>query len=255
MKVLFRILMTAALICVNTSLSAADQDLVHYDLGGGLAPYFWKEPEQKAYQGIIPDMMAGLEGIKLTFKPLPRKRLDQALEKGEINFALTHPDYTSADTSLIFVTSYLTQTKILYQLRTRQTNIQNLSEIRNATICTRLGYRNPKIDAILDTQNISYATAPNKLSMLKMLLKSRCDFLVGSSDIIDYEIAKNQMFAIEKTGIVVDQKPFYFAVNKEQPDLAEKIEKHIHQLKENGKLAEILERYNIHKLKEEEVDI
>lgn len=234
----------ALLISYCTATQAEEQVLVHYDLGGGLAPYFWSEANESGYQGIVPDMLADLEGITLTFKSIPRKRLDNALKSTEINFALTHPDYTTADDELIFIPSHLEQTKILYQSKTNVEQVLSLDAVQNAKICTRLGYKNPKLDAILEAQNLEYARAPNNRSMLKMLIKNRCDFLVGSTHVIDYEIAKNALSGIEKTAVTLSTKPFYFAISKHLSVSATRIKEHADTLKNSGKLEQILKHYN-----------
>lgn len=242
-NMLRHLILIALLGGTASTLPAKELVLVHYELGGGLAPYFLADEQKQKYIGIIPDMLSGLEGIKLTFKPVPRKRLDEALKSATINFALTHPDYTTADDALIFIPSHLEQTKMLYRSTTNSMQASDLNDINNAKICSRLGYKNPQLDEILEKQNLEYALASNNRSLLTMLVKNRCDFLVGSTDVIDHEISKNHLSDIEKTSITLSTKPFYFAISKHLRDSAERIKTHIDTLKQSGALQAILDNY------------
>ena len=159
-----------AVIAQITTTHASEVTLVHYDLKDGLAPYFWKN-NNGDHIGIIPDIVARMKPYKLRFTEIPRKRLDDALLSGQIDFALMHPDYTEIDDKLNFIPTCFSQTKVLYQRLTDTTTPKHLSEVQNTTICARLGYKNPVIELVSEEQNIRIVQSPDNETMMRMLNK------------------------------------------------------------------------------------
>jgi len=232
------------LLTAPLSLTANEKSLVHYELGEGLAPYYWQDDNQQ-YQGIIPDIIAALDGYTLEFSIIARKRLDEALKSGAINFALFHPDYTDADAYLTFVPAHFDQVKLLYERKEPAGQAIALSELRNVKVCARRGYRHPSLDAIAQAQGIERIDGPDNQSLIDMLQRGRCDYLAGSEHVFDYLVNSQNDRNIVKTNIVLAKKPYYFALQKDQIETTKAITSHMDQLLASGQLETIINRHTV----------
>lgn len=73
--------------------------------------------------------------------------------------------------------------------------------------------------------------------------KNHCDYLVGSTHVIDLTLMKTHEKGIAKTKVRLAEKPFFFALPQNKVDTIKEVKMHLEELKRTGELDRIVANY------------
>ena len=241
-KLLLRFLIVV-LVFPLQAFSQNDQSLAFYIWAENLAPIISKDTKSGDFSGIVVDIfdsMSDYHSGAIDYEVHNRVRGEQQLYTGKFQATILSPQWVAEPKKLLFSESIYEHVEHLYALKPIANEpIRTL--IKDRTICTRRGYRYPRLDILFDQNYAKRMDSNTEEAMLRMLLLQRCDFVLSNEFVAEWLIDK---FAwkntIYKSPVVVDSVGFKLAFHPDKSELLDRVNQHIVQLKKTGQLEKII---------------
>lgn len=246
----------AFLVCILISLPASTQTnktLLFVVSHPGSAPYLYLNKELNQYQGVIPDVLHQLiatDKINVRYISNSRKRSEEYIYQGQADLMmlskswLSHPERIIASEALHEHRSYL------YKITPFTDDFSLDDQTKRDPICTRQGFIYPNLYQAFKTNRLFKVDSSNHLSMMSMLFKERCTFVIMN---------EYNALTIMNSGAFRDKKlyrskrpistvPLNIILRPSLVTTKKVLDKHINFLKKSGEMSRIIERHtlNIH---------
>ena len=198
--------------------------------------------------GVIKDVMDELGkelGIEVDYKSTPKKRIEDALGSGKMHVAaISNPAWVKDSEQYhwsipLFQESsrFLVSAKLAFPITT-------FEDLHGKRLGTILGYYYPELMEKFESKAILRDDAIRIETNFKRLQAGRIDALIDSDILIAYHLKKHnayQQFVIAEK--VVSTHDIQSAVSKQTPISIDRINTTLQEMKDSGKITEILEKY------------
>ena len=204
-------------------------------------PYFWKDDGR--YQGLFIEVLEALSkesGISFSYQSLPQARIRLYMLAGRLDVEPgIAPKWRrkkgEAEVS-VYTDSFMTIEQVYVVSGMKNIEKPKRSDLAGFKFCNVLGFSKPARDG---KENIQELLSESQL--LGMLDKGRCDYATLPLDVLNY---------LQRTGnySVTHSEPFIrFALrlrlHQRHKDLVPVLNEALTKMKQNGRLAKILEDY------------
>ncbi len=238
------------ILCLYTLplYAKAKEELIFIINHPGSAPYLYFNEEQNEYQGAIPDLLKPLiESRKLNIKFISnsRKRSEEYIYQGNADlimlseFWLKKPEEVIATVPLHQHRSFLYMTEEFPD----EFSLENTNE--SEALCTKDGFFYPNLESHIKSKRLIRIDSSSHLSMLKMLFKHRCKYVV-MNEFNALNLINSPFFNGEKlyhSKEPVSTVPLNIILRAELTHVKNILDKHIMALKEKGELQRIIDKH------------
>lgn len=211
-------------------------------------------PETAGVAGIDPDIFRAVAdeiGCEVTFKQIPWKRHLRMVKKGEIDVATGANKTTERDKYAKWSEHYLPYSAILWispdddqsyeNLRNFLDSGKSLGFIRGSTF-------GEESDKILEEEKYADQLQPTKSTSLniRMVAAGRLDGFIENALTAGYAAKQEGLRGeIKESGVTVDASAirFMFSEKSVSDELVKKVDLAIKELKKNGKIQSIADKY------------
>jgi polar amino acid transport system substrate-binding protein len=231
--------------CLLTFWIKADEQLLFVVNAPGSPPYLFFDNNQSKYMGVIPDILQGIKPFNIRFISNSRQRSEEQIYSKNADMMmlskawLKHPNKVVASISIHEHRSFLYRSKEFPENFSLKDS--NISEF----ICTRKGYFYPNLAVFFNNKRLIRVDTSNHISMMKMLFKHRCDYTVmnefNAQNVMQSPTFENQ--SIYRSELPISIVPLNIIMRSELDKEKIILDEHIRQLKENGKLKNIMKKY------------
>lgn len=168
----------------------------------GTPPTLYYDKKLKKYAGIVPDLLeiAQLDGvIKVNYLDSHRSRSESFVYEGKVDMFVSSLDWIKEPEKVISTLPIANHKSYLYA--TKPFSGTDIEQELNKTIsiCTRRGFSYPSLENWFSSGKVARIDSNSHLTMLRMLVKNRCDIL---------EMSDRDAKAMMKTNEFIDTK-FY----------------------------------------------
>ncbi|MCW9035941.1 MAG: transporter substrate-binding domain-containing protein [Rhodospirillales bacterium] len=148
-------------------------------------------------------------GIELTISNLPFRRALMLAEKGMLGGVLLSANKPSRHSYMAFSSPIFCDRRFLFTLKNQTFNWGSLKELKGKTLGTGNGFYNgPTVQKWVDEKTVKTIEVSSTLSLLKMLVSKRVDFITFSEREFNSLMGENPHFA---SNIVRLEPPVYEA--------------------------------------------
>jgi len=229
-------------------LAKAKEPLLFIVNHPGSAPYLYFDKNKKIYQGVIPDILNGLiesDQISIKYVSNSRKRSEEYIYQGTADLMMLSKAWLKEPGKLIATIPLHQHRSFLYKIKAFPDNFSLENSTDNETLCTKKGFIYPNLAPYLKSKRLIRIDSSNHLSMLKMLFKQRCDYMVmnefNALNIINTSFFDKENFYRSKSPVSV--VPLNIILRAELIHEKEVLDKHIKYLKESGELQRIIKKH------------
>jgi len=203
----------------------------------------------KLEAGIIKDISEALSqklGIKVSYINVPRKRLEAYLKSGKTHIVfMSNPAWVKNADDFYWSIPLFQQSDIFVVDSQRAFPINKFSDLYGKRLGTISGYHYENLDQDLQDGKIIRDDVSDLATNFKKLQSGRIDSLVDANILVDYYLkkhsAKHKFIVTEKAASINDNYAMF--TRKPLPIDYERINAELLQLKESGKIDEIIARY------------
>ncbi|MBS4046074.1 MAG: amino acid ABC transporter substrate-binding protein [Alphaproteobacteria bacterium] len=196
--------------------------------------------------GLDAEIVAALvkqAGAEVDFEPQPWSRVQDMLERGEVDAAFQFVGRPDRFEKYFMIGPHRMGRTVFAARSDRDIAVRGLDDLRGYRIGTVRGYT---YGAAFDgaTHLSKDMTAGDNLQLVRMLVAGRVDLIIGDREALMH-FARNaglhtQMQVLQPA---FSEVPRYIAVPRSKPEIAARLEKALTDLRRNGRLAEILRRW------------
>ena len=210
-------------------------------------PYALLEGEQLV-GGIIKDMMDELAkelGREVRYMDVPRKRIEPYLLSGKLHICpIFNPAWGKDSAQYDWSIPLFQESNLFVVSAKRAFPVKTFDDLNGKRLGTILGYCYPGLMEKFDRQEIKRDDVTSLEQNFKKLEAGRIDCLIDSNILIDYYLKKHDAYdkfvIAEKVASTHDIQSMF---SKQIPISIDRINAAFQQLKESGKIAEILDKY------------
>ena len=206
-------------------------------------PYMFINPNTGQVTGILPDILktfSNQHDLHFEYKYLNRIRAEHELYSGDSDVSLLSPSWVKHPDKLVY-SEPLFQTKDkFYSLTPLQSSIQFNGQV----VCTREFYKYPVFDQLVLDNKVARMDSESEVVQFRMLLSGRCDLVYMNEWIADY--MKKHLYSfteIHASEMSFDKSNGILAFNPKWQHQLPLFNEFILQIKQNGQLKQIIERY------------
>ena len=220
----------------------------------GSVPYLYHDKNENKYKGIIPDILAELintNQLDIRFVSNSRKRSEEYIYNAKADLIMLSENWLKYPEKVIITVPVHQHRSFLYQRTnfTKNFTLNNLSnEKKPLIICTREGYYYPFLDDYFSKNTLIRLDSSNHASMLKMLLKKRCDLMVmneyNATSLMNIATFKGKK--LFRSELPVSIVPLNIVLRPELIRQKKILDKHIQNLERSGELNRIIQKNITH---------
>jgi polar amino acid transport system substrate-binding protein len=238
------------LLFLLTALAQANDTLLFVVSHPGSAPYLYFDKDSNEYQGVIPDVFNKLiksEQIKIRYISNSRKRSEEYIYQGQADLMMLSKSWLNHPEKIIATISLHEHRSFLYKTAPFATDFSLDSTIQSEPLCTREGFIYPNLKTAFETRRIFRVDSSNHLSMMSMLFKERCTYVImneyNALNLMKTELFKGKQLYRSKEPISI--VPLNIILRPSLTQTKKILDEHIQSLKKNGELTNIIERHTL----------
>ena len=147
----------------------------------GSAPYLYFDKNKNIYRGVIPDILKNLietNQLNVKFISNSRKRSEEYIYQGNADLIMLSKAWVKKPAKIISTIPLHQHRSFLYQTTAFSDSFSLEDSHESDNLCTRKGFFYPNLAPYLNSKRLIRLDSSNHLSMLKMLFKNRCDYVV-----------------------------------------------------------------------------
>lgn len=210
-------------------------------------PYTFLD-EGRLIGGIYKDIMdhvGHVLGIDVEYLQVPRKRHDLYMQQGLVHvIVLSTPEWHHPLADFYWSMPIIVSQDLIVGPADSPRLINRIEDLDGAVLGTILGYEYPGIAEELRSGRIIRADVNSLPQNFAKLEAGRIDYLVDGAILIRYHLrrsGRSGKFAIQP--FVIDSYKLKTAISPKAPITIEELNAVYREMRENGKLQEILDRY------------
>ena len=212
------------------------------------APYALSE-QNGSVGGVIRDLADEL-GRRLSREArlvdVSRRRIDEALETGEINvLCLANPTWLASPGDLLWSQPVIHERDVFIALPTRKLSLRGFQDLRGLSVGTVLGYRySAELERMFAERQAHRDDAANIINNLDRLSLGWIDTMVVAETPLRYQMDRDPALAQLSVSSFVDAQQDYSCAFSRQSGISQtEIDRVIDELMASGTMARIVSRY------------
>ena len=237
---------------VSEVAKASDEHLKMFIWSNQLSPIISHQNDKivtapiAEYEGIVVDILQSMQNDmanKVDVILSSRRRGEISLYKGDLDFTILSPRWVSQPENLIYSLPIYTHREHLYA-KQAIANKPLKELIRGATICTRLGYNYPTMQAFFDDGTAIRLDNQEEIAQFRLLMRERCDFVL-TNEYLATSILQEMHWQerVFESDLIIDEVAFTFAFHPKHAARLERLNEHIASLEKSGELKNINDRH------------
>jgi polar amino acid transport system substrate-binding protein len=225
-------------------LSAAAAEVWRIACDNNFPPYNFVEGDKVV--GLDAEIVAAMvkqAGAEVSFEPQPWSRVQDMLERGEVDAAFQfvgRPDRFEK----YFMIGPHRMGQTVFAARSGSTiAVRDVSELRGYRIGAIRGYTyGAAFDQAADLTKDT--TAGDNLQLVRMLAAGRVDLIIGDREALTHFARSAGLHGqLQVLQPVFSEVPRFIAVPRSKPEIAARLDKALADLRRNGGLAAIMQRW------------
>lgn len=230
----------------TSAFAQSSHPLRFYVWAENLAPIIAYSDREKGFSGIVVDLFDSLaehENLDIRYVIHNRTRGEQALYAGDFHATILSREWLAEPDKLLFSLPIYVHVEYMYGTEPiPNTSLNRL--VRNQHICTRRGYRYPKLKRFFDKRLAMRTDTHSEEAMLRMLLLGRCDFAISNEFVAGWLIEQNGwQNKIYLSPSPIDKVNFTLAFHPSKASILVALNTHIENMTKSGQLAGIIRHH------------
>lgn len=213
------------------------------------APLLELGPDRKPTGGLIKDLVeliAGKMSVPVDYKVLSRKRIDPALERGDVDLVcFTSPAWTQLGDRLQWTGESMVQTELFLMHRNWAFKIESLDDLKGKTLGLILGFYYPGIEPQLARGDIRASRQTDHMQNFRLLERQRIDAVVSTDLQIAHYLRQNPRMreTLMVSDFVLSRTPTQCAVPRASKFDPDSVRRAVKSLQEQGAFERLLKTY------------
>jgi ABC-type amino acid transport substrate-binding protein len=208
----------------------------------GSPPYLYLDSSTNSYKGLIPDLLNEVSkqhSLNINYVDSNQQRTEVLLSAGEIDGFFSSEAWLENPQELINSQNITAHKSYFYSTRPFPQDFTVL-DIKGSSICTRKDYIYPSVSALFDNGSVRRVDSSERLSMLNMLIKNRCQYTIMHQYNADALLNSKQFSISQIHRSPLPSNVVYMSIflRPELDDIKQYIDSTVLLMKENGKLYE-----------------
>lgn len=241
------LLLSAAMLLPPLASAAAEKRTVHFNISpNGYPPYLIVENRQPS--GIMWDVMSLISkrlGYELIAEKIPRKRVDEMLLEGYIDATPRAREWTDKPEQFLFTDPIVAIEEVFFIPADSDLAYRTPQDLFSKTLVTHLGYLYPTLEPYFDSGQIKRFDVARDRDMFTYVLHGdRFDAAVADRLVGKWLLRNDGLrdrFSISEESI--SNFGFRIMLRKDCEEFAEKFNRELAKIRENGELDAILANY------------
>ncbi len=238
------------LFWITTAAGKPEDREIIFNVGAeGWPPYSIVEGDGKI-SGIMTDVLlivAAKYGIKVRITTFPSKRGAYMLESGEIDARPKAKEWVKEPEKFIWSDPVLNSVDVLISLKEKKLDFKSLDDLIGKRIGTHFGYGYPTLEPFFASGKIERWDSHSQKHMLEMVTWGRTDAAIFNKFValwlIKTEFQLEGKIDFSEKKIAEAGYRFMFTPKHDWQPFVDFFNKELIQMKENGKLTKIIEKY------------
>lgn len=238
--------MAASLLfaCQLVSAGAAAAEVWRIACDDNFPPYNFVDGGRVV--GLDAEIVAAMvkqAGAEVQFEPQPWSRVQDMLERGEIDAAFQFVGRPDRFEKYFMIGPHRMGQTVFAARPGRDIPVRDVDALRGYRIGVVRGYTyGPAFDGAAHLTKD--ATAGDNLQLVRMLAAGRVDLIIGDREALSHFARQAGLHAqMQVLQPVFSEVPRYIAVPRSKPAIAARLDKALAELRRNGGLANILKRW------------
>jgi len=217
----------------------------------GSAPYLYFDKSNSTYQGVIPDILEGLiksEQLSIKYISNSRKRSEVNMYQGTADLMMLSTAWLKEPEKLIATIPLHQHRTFLYKDKEFSDSFSLENSSNGKSMCTRKGFLYPALSPYFKNKKLTRVDSSGHLSMVKMLFKQRCDYMVmnefNALNLINSSFFQDEKLYRSKEPISI--VPLNIILRAELSYEKQVLDRHIRALQESGELQRIIAKHIKH---------
>lgn len=228
----------------------AEQPLLFIVNYPGSPPYLYYDKDEARYVGLIPDILQGLidnKQLNIRYVSNNRERSEEAIYQNKADLIMLskvwmkHPDKVISTIPIHQHRSYL------YKTTKFSSNFKLDNLTQSEYVCTRAGYTYPNLRSYFNSKRLIRVDVSNHLSMIRMLFKKRCTYVVmnefNAINLIHSAFFEKEKDSLYRAPTPISTVPLNIVLRAELTKEKMIIDSHIKELKKTGELERLLKSH------------
>lgn len=232
------------LACQSLSAAAATAEVWRIACDDNFPPYNFIENNKVV--GLDAEIVAAMvkqAGAAVQFEPQPWSRVQDMLERGEVDAAFQFVGRPDRFEKYFMIGPHRMGHTVFAARSGSSIPVQDVNALRGYRIGAIRGYTyGPAFDTA--TQLTKDTTAGDNLQLVRMLTAGRVDLIIGDREALTHFARQAGLHAqMQVLQPVLSEVPRYIAVPRNRPAIAARLERALAELRRNGGLMAILQRW------------
>lgn len=223
----------------------ADEQLLFVVNAPGSPPYLFYDNSQNKYVGVIPDAVEGIKPFNIRYIANSRQRSEEQIYSNQADMIMLSKAWLKHPEKVIASIPIHQHRSFLYRANKFPENFSLVHSDKSELVCTRKGYLYPKLATYFNSKRLLRVDSSNHLSMMKMLIKNRCDYTVmnefNAQNVMQSPAFENEK--IYRSESPISTVPLNIILRKKLTREKLILDEHIRQLQESGELKRIMNKY------------
>lgn len=208
-------------------------------------PYMYKPDNSTAVQGIIPDLLNAFfrqSEFNVEYVEESRQRAELKLYDGAIDMMVLSEKWSQQPEQLLYSTTVITHRDYIYTLAPEK--LQDLSSIKDSSICLRRHYVYNGLEQALASGRLLRLNADSEFDQMNMLVNGRCDFAYMNEHVAQW-LTRHYFTNAElhRSDYVVDETGLTLALSKKWQPLLAKLNAFLQQAQQSGLTDQLLRQH------------
>jgi polar amino acid transport system substrate-binding protein len=226
-----RILLSLLFFVCSVDVAAKNEQLIFSVNAPGTKPYLYFDEKTNAYQGIVVDFFATMQGdsaFDVVYLDTSRNRYEETLSRNKADLFLSAKDWLRDPQAFWFSDTIAPHNSHLYATRQFATDF-DLQAISQSNICTRTNFIYPTLNDAFTHGKLTRLDSTNNATMTMMLLKNRCQYLVLGKEDAHAELfsAKYCNNVFYESTEVISSVNMVFVIRQNRTDLVNVLNTHL----------------------------
>jgi ABC-type amino acid transport substrate-binding protein len=206
----------------------------------GSPPFLYLDKTTNSYKGLIPDLLKEVSkqhSITVNYVDSNQQRIEVLLSTGKIDGFFSSGVWLENPNKLISSRNITAHKSYIYSARPFPKDF-TFSDIKGSSICTRKHYSYPSANAFFDNGSAQRVDSSERLSMLNMLIKDRCQYTIMHQYNADALLNLEQFIKTQVYRSSLPNNEVFMAIflRPELVDIKQYIDSVVLQMKNSGKL-------------------
>jgi len=237
------------LLLLSSAVPAESENVLSFVVNHpGSKPYLYFDVDTNSYKGIVPDVLQGLidtEQLTIDYISNNRRRSEEMIYQGSGDLTMLSLAWVKHPNKVIATEAIHQHRSFLYSAEPFASNFSLETNDIGQTLCTRANFVYPSLTAYFDSEKLIRLDSSSHLSMLRMLFKGRCDFVVmnefNALNLINSSFFENEI--IYRGNQPIGLEPLQIVLRPTLVKEKKLIDAHIMRLKRTGELGNIIDNH------------